>query len=470
MPEPRFSKSESVRIFAPPLILALGFLGFMVLKQGHDVVQHPPAPKEPPLVDTVAVEAHTGGLTIKTDGGVVPYREVLLSAEVAGRIVDKTDVCEPGKFARKGQLLLKIDPTDYELQKNQLVQEEQQAQSELDELEVDIKNTESLIDLAEQQLELEKKEQRRQLELFRRGATTQSGSDRARQAVLQADNAAQVLKNQLILSNTKRKRLQSALELVRVRLEAAARDLERTVVEAPFDGVVVSESVEVDSYVQKGSPLVTLEDTSAVEVKCQLLMDELYWIWNQGGAPGEQAVPEEYQLPETPVTVVYRLAGREFLWQGTLWRYDGIGLDERTRTVPCCVLVQAPQEVRVRGKNGPVPAETGPPALVRGMFVALEIHARPRAKLLRVPKVVVQPGNRLWRVRAGRLHTVHVRLVEMTDKIAVVSAEGDELRVGDRVVLSPLADVVEGTEVRQRRSDAAAAARESGLATRDRVP
>ena len=73
----------------------------------------------------------------------------------------------------------------------------------------------------------------------------------------------------------KKPRLTSAIKLIDVRLEQAELDLKRTKVTAPIDGMVVVESVEENAYVQKGTPLVTIEDTSAVEVRCHLRMDEL---------------------------------------------------------------------------------------------------------------------------------------------------------------------------------------------------
>ena len=165
-------------------------------------------------------------------------------------------------------------------------------------------------------------------------------------------------------------------------------------------------------------------------------------------APGGSQL--EYQITETPTTVVYRLTGQEYTWEGVLWRYDGIGLDERTRTVPCRVLVPKPREVRIRTDGGQAGLPAGPPALVRGMFVTLEIHAKPKTDLLRVPEVAVQPGNKVWRVRDNRLHTVDVHVVEIVNDVAVLRADEDLLSRGDHVVVSPLAEVTDGMIVRGR--------------------
>ncbi len=60
-----------------------------------------------------------------------------------------------------------------------------------------------------------------------------------------------------------------------------------------------------------------------------------------------------YALPQTPVSILYRIAGREdlvFQWEGHLSRYDGIGLDPQSRTVPCRITVDDPQNFLIRGE------------------------------------------------------------------------------------------------------------------------
>ena len=468
-------RSEAVRMIAPLLILAVGVVGFMALKGRRELPVRPAQQKNAPLVDTVEVAAYTDALTIEVDGHVVPYLEAALSAEVAGRVIKKEDRCRAGKFVRRGELLLEIDPADYVLEKKRLTEEREQAESTLKELDVEIADTESLIELANDDVKLRQKDLDRQEKLLSSRASTPATVDQAKSSVLQARNNLLSFRKQLHLLTAKKPRVKSALELIDVRLEQADLDLDRTKVTSPIDGMVVVESVEESSYVQKGSALVTIEDTSAVEVRCHLRMDELCWIWSQ--TAGEVALDSagadrlEYQIPQTPVTVVYRLAGQDYTWEGVLWRYDGIGLDERTRTVPCRVLVRAPREVRLRTAGGRAEPPTGPPALVRGMFVNLKIHAKPKANLLRLPEVGVQPGNKVWRVRANRLQTVDVHVVDIVDDAAVVQAPHDVLSAGDKVVVSPLAEVTDGMAVRQRRQDVArsADAGKMALATEERA-
>ena len=92
-------------------------------------------------------------------------------------------------------------------------------------------------------------------------------------------------------------------------------------------------------------------------------------------------------------------------------------------------------------------APAGPPALVRGMFVTVAIHAQPQTALLRVPERAVQPGDKVWRVRSNMLNVVDVRVVEIVDEAAILQGINGSLRPGDEVVVTPLAEVSDGMPV-----------------------
>ena len=95
---------------------------------------------------------------------------------------------------------------------------------------------------------------------------------------------------------------------------------------------------------------------------------------------------------------------------------------------------------------------TGPPALVRGMFVTVKIHAQPQAQLVRIPEKAVRPGKRVWIVRRveerKQLAMLEVHVVRVADEAAIVLA-GD-LEPGDRVMVTNLAGAKEGMVVREQ--------------------
>lgn len=413
-----------------------------------------------PLVETVAIESHDEGVVLDIDGVVVPYREVSLAAQVSGRILTKTDVCNAGKYVTKGTLLLEIDPTDYQLNVDRLKQEVLQAQNSLTELQLQIDNRRDVIDLAKREVELQRAETARIEQLHKEGYTSDTEYDAARRQLVVVETAVLKLENDLEVAEASEARITSQRDLAKIQLQQAEVDLERTKIHSPVDGVVITDDVEEDWFVNIGTPLATIEDTSRVEVRCKLQADELYWLWHQ--VPGSvapsldmtadasPAVATGYEIPRVKVTVIYEVAGREFAWDGVLDRYDGVGLDESTRTIPCRVVVEAPRKARIIGSSDAHGKIVMPPALVRGMFVTLRIHARPDVKLAEIPERALQPNNTLLLAKDGKLAIQPVQVVAMDNGDVIIRAEADDTSlVGMKAVISPLPTAYEGMPIRE---------------------
>lgn len=445
---------EAARIGAPIGILILGLVAFAVLRSTKAAPQNQRTQAVAPMVETVVVQPHTGGLEITVDGLVVPHREIDLAAEVTGRIAKRSDKCRAGTFVTAGTPLVEIDPRDYELEAERLRRELSQAAVQIEELDVEVSNTKALVRVAKEQYNLQRKDLLRQEQLASRKIISDSELEQTKRDELSALNSVIQLENQLQLLNTRRNRLVNAHDLCQSQLEKAQLDLARTKVVAPIDGVIIREMIEEDSYVQKGTSLVKIEDTSAVEVKCNLRMEDLYWLWAQSNEMPEGdagSITRDYQIPRAPVHVEYELGGRRYTWEGVLSRFDGIGLDERTRTVPCRVLVPKPREVlRVEGSGDPAFSSVGPPALVRGMYVTVNVHAQPRMTLLEIPHRALQPGNRVWQVVDGKLAIRKVRVADANDDLVLIYADESGLQPGMKLVCTPLAVAVDGMAVEEQ--------------------
>lgn len=435
----------SLNRLLPLIIILVGIGGFVAMGRRPPVEPKDDKTDALPLVQVVTTELHQTGLNFEVDGVAVPYRELLLTAKVSGAIENKAENCKAGRFVKKNTPLMEIDPQDYKLEVERLTMELRQAEVNLKELDVELSNTMDLIKLASDEVALRQREVARVAKLVDRRVGSDSEIDSAQRNEIQARNNELTLKNQSRLLTARRERLIHAKGLVQTQLNKANLDLQRTKILAPTDGVVVMDHVEAGTYVQPGTTLVTLEDTSAVEVRCNLRMEELNWLWRQQDPMHVHAVQDSiqqnYQFPTTDVTVVYALEGREFTWQGELSRFDGVGLDERTRTVPCRVFVDKPRQVRLSGSDGLTsdsPLIAGPPALVRGMFVTVRVHARPHAKLLRLPEKAIRPGNEVWVVRDGKLDRCRIHVARVTDAGVLIDASRSDLEVGDQVVTTPM--------------------------------
>jgi multidrug efflux pump subunit AcrA (membrane-fusion protein) len=444
---------EILRLGPPLLILAGGIGGFLMLTnlRGAPTLQSEAVP--PPAVATVPAAVHDQGVDIEVDGIVVPYREISVAAEVGGRIKFKADVCRAGNYVTQGTLLVEIDPLDYQLEVERLQTEREQAEVSLKELDVQVANTRELIELAETDVQLQRQELDRLRSLEGERIVSQTQVDQASRAELAARNALLTRRNELRLLEAGRDRLVQGRELAATKLKQAELDRQRTRIVAPSDGVIVQDLVEQDSYIQKGASLFVLEDTSSVEVKCSLRMEELYWVWQQAGGEGPalrgSGSELGYRLPPTPVTVIYRLRGRAYAWDGILARYDGLGLDERTRTVPCRVVVEDPKGARSWDQQ--LAFEDGAaPTLVRGMYVTVLVHTQPRTTLLSIPEQAVQPGNVVWLVEEGKLRRKRIEASQLGQQQVLVDQRRVGFEAGARVGVSPLPHAYDGMAVREK--------------------
>ncbi|MFM8398998.1 MAG: hypothetical protein ACKOAH_14295, partial [Pirellula sp.] len=210
-----------------------------------------------------------------------------------------------------------------------------------------------------------------------------------------------------------------------------------------------------------------------------LILDQL----SEGGLtdPSSQVLrSSSYELPPTPVEISYQVAGRNdvvYQWQGRLSRYEGIGLDTQSRTVPVRITVENPRDVRRNGVSITEEGNGGMPALVRGMFVDVKIKTKPRRQLVLIPKLAIKPGGLLWEFKPEAATSVTQGELDLNlsspdawvlGQVKVVSgiktiriskvphlgdreywvAEADErLRPGCKLITTPLANLIgDGTD------------------------
>ena len=448
------------------LILALGFVGFFSLMS----LRKPPATIESqqlaPVIETIPVRDGGRSLRLEADGEVVPFKQVSLSAQVAGRIHTKDAACRAGHYVEAGQLLLQIDSRDYDLEIRRTQELLRQTEVSIEELDVEAVNTQQLVKLAEQDRDLQEREVLRYEQLMKQQAASQAALDNARRGRIQANNALQSQQNQLRLLATRRGRLLSDKERLAVQLEQAILDRSRCDVTAPISGVIVADPVEQDDFVQPGTMVVQLEDTERLEVRFNLKLDQLRWIWSSSGRAGDplEAARASFDLPDLPVSILMDAEGGVYVWEGHLSRYDDAGLNPVTRTVPCIATVDNPRGADWRATfDDPADSSAAlvaPPSLLRGMFVRVEFDVPLRQELLAIPVAALRPGNRIWLEEHGKL-AVH--------KIRVAQARGDQVaffptpnvQVGASLIITPLSLGINGMDVRREERTMTVADRES---------
>ena len=210
--------------------------------------------------------------------------------------------------------------------------------------------------------------------------------------------------------------------------------------------------VQEGDFVNKGTPVAIFEDTRKAEIVCNLTPADLNWIRSHSQPGAEQLADTRsvYRIPKTEIEV-FDPAEDDVIWTGTLERFDGIGRDEMTRTIPCRIVVDQPI----------VKSTTGLRALVRGMYVKCRIKVQTSAnqndvELFRLPEVSLQPDDTIWLLDSEQqLRQVEIEVVDSLDQVdhdasqpqVIVRAKTGELNPGDQVVISPLSQPTVGAKV-----------------------
>ena len=150
--------SGVAKFIAPLAIVGVGVGGFLSFGQRPEIPQREASDDTRALIETIVAKAYDEPMVFEVEGVAVPYRQVILSAEVAGQIVRKDPESRAGNYVAKDQFLFQIDETDYALEVERLGNQLKQSETEIDAVDVDIANTNSLIELAKEDLHLRQKE------------------------------------------------------------------------------------------------------------------------------------------------------------------------------------------------------------------------------------------------------------------------------------------------------------------------
>lgn len=446
------AKTEAIKYVCSFLIIGLAVGVYFLLGSFAEK----PATKDSnaliPQVRTEKVTPYFGTLDLIIPGEVQPHREIKIAAEVVGKIVTKYPEFQAGNFVLAGTPLAEIDAQDYQADQQTLAADLQQAEKRIIENQRQIEGEQRNLELAKEDFEIQQRDFQRTQRLA--DSLSRSEVDQARRALNAAQANLTSRENAVTLLKAAAVRLQSALAVSRSQLEKAKLNLGRVSIVAPTDGVIVSEMVQENDYVAPGAAIAMFEDVSVAEVVCNLTSSEINWIRKNSKLPRGQQPPADprmqaYQLPKTDVTI-FESDDSDVTWQGTLQRFNGIGRDPVTKTIPCRIIV--PQPI--------TQTPYGPRALVRNMFVRCRVEVEASSAdaaqdLLAIDEMALQPGNFIWKVVDGKLQRAKIEIIDRTQRnvggktIGLIIARpiDNGISADDEVVVTPLSQPTQGAVV-----------------------
>jgi len=191
-------------------------------------------------------------------------------ARVTATVQQVPDAILVGNAIAKGQLLVRLDDSDFVQQLEMATQQMEQINADLELLDVEKKSLERRLEIVEEDVALAEAEYERVRDARMQGAATPRELDQARQAVLQADRARVELREQLERLTPRRMRLESQLEQQKSNRKLAQLNVDRCTVESPIAGVLQAVDVEPGESLTPGQRIARVVDLSRIEVPLRL--------------------------------------------------------------------------------------------------------------------------------------------------------------------------------------------------------
>ena len=346
-----------------------------------------------PVVSVIGVSPRNHAITIEAYGTVVPARRVMLRTQVGGRIVDHHPSLAPGGVLTQGVEVIRIDPKDYELR----VKQE----------EVALASAKAAFDLEQGQQVVAAKEW----------------------ALLKDEIEASEEMEDFALRRPQQRRAQAEVEAAENRLAVARLDLERTVVHAPFNALVLDESVETGQLISPQDEMAELVGTDQFWVRVEVPYDMLARIRfadepNRPGSAAEVFVAANEEPPRPRKARVLRLLG---------------DLSERGRMARILISIEDPLCLSPDHPPNDTP-------ILLNSYVRVEIDAGTIRDVVEIPRIALRQNDQIWvRDAEGRLRIQDVDIRwRQPDSVLVA----DPFAPDEQLIVSRLAVVVPGMRVR----------------------
>lgn len=340
-------------------------------------------------VDVAMVVKENLRIPVQAQGTVSPLQATSLHAEVSGRIIEVAQEFNVGNFVAHDEVLLRIDPRDY--------------QSALLRAEAAVKSAESSLAQEKGRAEV----------ALREWTKLPQGAQRSQDA-----KDLYLRKPQLELA---RAELLSAVADV----GTARNNLDRTVIRAPYDALIQQKHSELGQFVAAGTPLMDIFSVETAEVRLPIPQSKLDYL----------ELPDLHGYQQGAEIDLYTNVGGEIKhWPAHLHRTEGV-LDERSRVLYTVARIDDPYSL----------ANPEREPLRIGSFVNASIQGRELENMVVLPRHVLRAGSLIWVIdESMHLRNRRVSTLRTGSDLVYISAGLDD---GDLISLTNLDNSFAGAAV-----------------------
>ena len=394
------------------------------------------------LVKTLEIQKKDTIFWVSGYGTVKPKTEITVIPEVSGRVVFCSKNFKKGTFVKKGDLLFEVDPVNYSLSVRQKRAEIGKLKSDIKNLVQSRNNFQAELKIATKHLNVIKKEVDRKKKIRQKQVISQQEYERVVESYLRQERAVQSVKNSLALIPSQLEQKKKSVDIVLVELDRSLIDLKKTKFYAPFDSRVSEAKVEVGDYLQQGKSYGRIYETSSVEIGVSIPVEEVRWVFPElrFRQLGKSEKNEEKIFPFAEIR--WNKFGKSLQWNGRVSRVDA-GLDSSTRTLSLIVEVKNPFKILANAQNTP---------LTIGMFVSIRIRGISVPNVFVIPRFAMKSAtkegklsNTVFLYKNSKLKIKKINILRKTMDYVFVK---NGLQDGDKIIISPLPDAVDGMKLR----------------------
>lgn len=365
------------------ILLVLGIFVGSIVGTGALMQMRPEPPKKEvenldPLVEVLELQVSTENFEIQSQGTVRARTQTVLSAEVSGSIVRISPKFVAGGVFAANEVLLEIDSSNYS---------------------VAVDRAEALV--AQRRIEFD---------------------------------GAKKLRSQGYRAEAELASAAAALASAQAELVNAQRNLERTRIRLPYEGMVRSKDSDLGQFVNPGTQLAVTFATDRAEVRLPLTDQDLSFV----------DIPESAEITQTgsadgpAVTLQAVQRGKLTEWPARIVRSEGV-VDERSRVTYVVAQVEDPY---ARHHDGA--------ALPMGTFVSARIAGSRPVDLIRVPRGALRGSDQLLFVTDE--NTIEIRSVDVLRSDARFAYLSGGAKAGERITTTVIQAPTNGMAVRTEAS------------------
>ena len=326
------------------------------------------------IVDVIELKPMTAEFEIKSQGTVRPRTSTLLSAEVSGTIIEISPKFIAGGLFQKNEVLMRIDPTNYS---------------------VELQQAEALV-------------KQRQIEF----------------------DGASKLREQGYRAEVELASAAAALATAKASLVRAQKNLERTYIKLPYEGIVRSKDADLGQFVNIGTRLGATFATGMAEIRLPLTDEDLIFL----DLPDLTEMAQVNTIVGPNVVLTATQKGQQNSWSAKIVRTEGV-VDENNRVTFAIAQIDDPYQLYGVGSALPI-----------GTFVTANIQGLSVPDVYRVPRRIVRGMNEL--ISVDNQNNLKIKKVNIVSSDAEYAYIDEGVNTGDRVIITSIQAPVNGMTVR----------------------